>query len=85
MPRYSPMKNKANLNPEYSRKYPATISDSASGKSKGDRLASAGARRLALFHHDPTRDDRGVADMEELARERFPETFAARQGMELML
>src|ERR1035441_3813396 len=41
MPRYSPRKNSANLKPEYSVKYPATSSDSPSGKSKGDRLVSA--------------------------------------------
>ncbi len=40
----------------------------------------AGARRLALFHHDPARDDEGVANIETLARERFAEAFAAREG-----
>src|SRR5262245_50152052 len=40
-PRYSPRKNSANLKPEYSTKYPAMISDSASGRSKGERLDSA--------------------------------------------
>src|SRR5580704_10404237 len=41
MARYSPRKNSANLNPEYSVWYPATSSDSPSGKSKGERLVSA--------------------------------------------
>src|ERR1700732_1532842 len=41
IPRYSPRKNRANLKPEYWRKYPAMISDSPSGKSKGERLVSA--------------------------------------------
>src|SRR5215469_12963910 len=41
MARYSPRKNSANLNPEYSVKYPATSSDSPSGKSNGERLVSA--------------------------------------------
>src|ERR1051325_2624874 len=40
-PRYSPMKNIAYLKPEYSIRYPAIISDSPSGKSKGVRLDSA--------------------------------------------
>lgn len=31
--------------------------------------ARAGARRLLLFHHDPSHDDRGVAEMERRARE----------------
>jgi len=38
---YSPKKNKANPIAEYSVKYPATSSASASGKSKGARLVSA--------------------------------------------
>src|SRR5262245_55921628 len=42
-PRYSPRKNSANLKPEYSVKYPAMISDSASGRSNGARFASAAA------------------------------------------
>ncbi len=45
----------------------------------------AGARRLALFHHDPARDDEGVQEIEALARERFPEAFAARQGLVVTL
>src|SRR5687767_8129169 len=40
-PRYSPRKKSANLNPEYSVRYPAMISDSASGKSNGERFDSA--------------------------------------------
>src|SRR5436309_10921978 len=40
-PKYSPMKNIAYLNPEYSIKYPAIISDSPSGRSNGVRLDSA--------------------------------------------
>jgi len=38
---YSPKKNKANPMAEYSVKYPATNSASASGKSKGARFVSA--------------------------------------------
>lgn len=38
---YSPKKKRANIIPEYSTLYPATISASASGKSKGARLVSA--------------------------------------------
>lgn len=41
--------------------------------------------RLALFHHDPTRDDAGVDLMEELAQERFAGAFAAREGVVLEL
>src|SRR5947208_3282934 len=38
---YSPNWNRANRMPVYSAKYPATSSDSASGKSNGTRLTSA--------------------------------------------
>src|SRR3978361_1994861 len=38
---YSPRKNSAKLIAEYSTKKPATISDSPSGRSNGDRLVSA--------------------------------------------
>jgi len=40
----------------------------------------AGARRLALFHHDPARDDAGVDAIESEARSRFAGAFAAREG-----
>ena len=38
---YSPRKKRAKLIAEYSTKYPATSSDSPSGRSKGARLVSA--------------------------------------------
>lgn len=53
---------------------------------KGAELADvAGVRWLALTHHDPGRDDAGVARIEARARELFPRTFAAREGIELPL
>lgn len=42
---------------------------------------SAGVKTLVLFHHDPQRDDAGVAAIEDDARRLFPNTFAAREGM----
>lgn len=45
----------------------------------------AGAGRLALFHHDPTRDDDAVAIIEHAAQQRFAPTFAAREGMRVAL
>ncbi|MFT4974892.1 MAG: phosphoribosyl 1,2-cyclic phosphodiesterase [Myxococcota bacterium] len=45
----------------------------------------AGARHLALFHHDPSRDDRGVSQIEQHAAARFPAAFAAREGRGLAL
>lgn len=43
------------------------------------------AKRLALFHHDPTRDDAGVRRIERLAQERFPKAVAAREGWAVTL
>ncbi len=45
----------------------------------------AKARQLALFHHDPSRDDEAVAELERLARERLPQSFAAREGVTIDL
>jgi ribonuclease BN (tRNA processing enzyme) len=46
------------------------------------RLASAAeVKRLALFHHDPTHDDRFVERTVCEARALFPNVAAAREGM----
>ena len=45
--------------------------------------AAAGVSELVLFHHDPQRDDAGVAAIEAAARALFPRTVAAREGMTL--
>lgn len=45
----------------------------------------AGVGQLLLFHHDPTRDDKGVADMERRTRQLFPMARAAREGMVVKL
>ncbi len=58
-----------------------------------DYALAAGARRLALFHHDPERDDAQVDRLEELARRRVAEAgrdvtlevFAAREGQTIPL
>jgi phosphoribosyl 1,2-cyclic phosphodiesterase len=46
---------------------------------------AAGARRLVLFHHDPTRTDDGVDEIEARARKTFPDAIAAREGLVLEL
>ncbi|MCA9525085.1 MAG: MBL fold metallo-hydrolase [Myxococcales bacterium] len=45
----------------------------------------AGAARLGLFHHDPTRDDDALAILEHAARSRFSGAFAAREGQQVAL
>lgn len=48
---------------------------------QGIRLCkAAGARRLALFHHDPFRDDDALDRIDAEARAAFPEAFACRDG-----
>lgn len=50
----------------------------------GAELArAAGVGQLVLFHHDPQRNDAGVADVERRARELFASSIAAREGMEI--
>ncbi|ESZ40723.1 MULTISPECIES: MBL fold metallo-hydrolase [unclassified Mesorhizobium] len=44
---------------------------------------AAGARGLALFHHDPARTDDELDEMEKLAKDRFAGAFAARDGQTL--
>jgi phosphoribosyl 1,2-cyclic phosphodiesterase/CheY-like chemotaxis protein len=56
-----------------------------------DYAIAAGAKRLALFHHDPDRDDTSVDHLVAIARGRVAETdaslevFAAAEGQELEL
>lgn len=48
----------------------------------GAQLAKrAGVKRLALFHHAPDRDDRGIERIARLARKLLPGAFAAREGL----
>lgn len=46
-----------------------------------DVARAARVKTLALFHHDPRRTDEGVADILKRAREVFPNTVAAREGL----
>ncbi|MEJ5223348.1 MAG: MBL fold metallo-hydrolase [Anaerolineales bacterium] len=48
-----------------------------------DLARAADARRLALFHHDPTYDDALIAQIEREAQARFAGAFAAREGQSL--
>ncbi len=46
---------------------------------------AAGVGKLMLFHHDPSRSDDQVREIEARAQERFPDAFAACEGMTLAL
>src|SRR5262249_56715131 len=56
-----------------------------------DYALAAGARRLALFHHDPLRDDEAVDRLVDVCRQRVLraggtlEVFAAAEGQTLEL
>ncbi|RCS22629.1 MBL fold metallo-hydrolase [Phyllobacterium salinisoli] len=51
---------------------------------QGVRLCeAAGARGLALFHHDPKRSDGQLEIIEQQAKDAFAGAFAARDGQEL--
>ena len=55
-----------------------------------DFAVAAQARRLALFHHDPSRTDRALDDLVTRCRERVPgedgpEVFAAAEGQYLVV
>jgi ribonuclease BN (tRNA processing enzyme) len=45
----------------------------------------AGVKRLVLFHHEPTHDDKTIRQMERIARRIFPQTVAAYEGMEITI
>jgi ribonuclease BN (tRNA processing enzyme) len=45
----------------------------------------AGVKRLVLFHHDPTHDDKTIRQIEKIARRVFPKTVAAYEGLEITI
>lgn len=45
----------------------------------------AGVKRLMLYHHDPMHSDQQLALMEAQAREVFPESYLARESLEIDL
>jgi ribonuclease Z len=53
---------------------------------EGVRIArQCGVKRLALFHHDPDSDDECVDGLVARAREEFPHTTGAAEGLEFRL
>lgn len=46
---------------------------------------AAGAKKLVLFHHDPTQNDQAVAEKERRAQGVFPNCVAAREGLTIDL
>lgn len=50
-----------------------------------DIAKQSGARRLVLFHHEPTHNDATVRAIEKKAQALFPHTLAAREGHSITL
>jgi phosphoribosyl 1,2-cyclic phosphodiesterase len=49
---------------------------------EGVKMArAAGVKKLVLFHHDPDHDDKMIRSIETDARQVFPDTVAAKEGM----
>jgi len=65
---------------------PATQGYGHSTASMACELArAAGVKQLVLFHHDPNYSDKEIAAIETQARNLFPATQAAYEGLELVL
>jgi phosphoribosyl 1,2-cyclic phosphodiesterase len=66
--------------------FPAKVGWGHSTWQEGIRLCrQAGAKRLALFHHEPDHDDATMADIESQAQAIWPTVFAAREGSTIVL
>ncbi|QIE54781.1 MBL fold metallo-hydrolase [Pikeienuella piscinae] len=68
-----------------SAEYPNHVGWGHSTPDEGVRLAEiAGVKQLALFHHNPTRSDAQIAEIERRLQETAPFAFAGRDGMQLV-
>ena len=66
--------------------YPPHVGWGHSTWEAGTALAkAAGVRQFALFHHDPNRDDKALAAVEQQAQTAFARAFAAREGQTVIL
>lgn len=73
----------------YLGELPFTISTHGYGHSTNEMAAAvahaAQVKQLVLFHHDPNYDDDTIARIQAQTRALFPNTIAAREGMEIAL
>lgn len=66
--------------------FPAKVGWGHSTWQEGLRLTqAAGAKRLAIFHHDPDHDDAFMAEVETMAAAMWPGAMVARDGMEIVM
>lgn len=65
--------------------FPSKIGWGHSTWNEGVRLCrEAGAKSMAIFHHDPEHEDNFMDDLSEVAKKEWDKTFIAREGMELV-
>ena len=65
--------------------FPSKIGWGHSTWNEGVKLCrEAGAKSMAIFHHDPEHDDEFMAKLGEEAKAEWDGTFVAREGMELV-
>ena len=68
------------------QEWPAKIGWGHSTWNEGMRLCRAAeVKRFVIFHHDPDHDDAFMEKLEAEAREAWPETIVAREGMVIEL
>lgn len=66
--------------------FPSRVGWGHSTWQEGVRLCrAAGARSLAIFHHDPEHDDRFMSQVETEARAMWPGAFVARENLRIRL
>lgn len=66
--------------------FPSKVGWGHSTWQEGVRLCqAAGAKRLAVFHHDPEHDDAFMGRLEDEVRQAWPAALVARDGMEITL
>lgn len=66
--------------------FPARVGWGHSTWQEGVRLCKqAGAKRLAIFHHDPTHEDAFMSEVETEAQAMWEGAFVAREGMRVVL
>lgn len=67
------------------QEFPSKIGWGHSTWNEGVKLCrEAGAKSMAIFHHDPEHDDDFMAALGEEAKKEWEGTFVAREGMELV-
>jgi ribonuclease BN (tRNA processing enzyme) len=66
--------------------YPKKVGWGHSTWNEGIKLArAANAKRLILWHHEPSHTDSIIREIEKTARKHFPNCQAAYEGMEIIL